>query len=245
MRRRRSQGVEWFEAELPDATVCFTTRHGGFSSPPWNGLNLGVLTGDERATVLRNRELMASALGFDGNALRMGLQVHGDRILEHEDGREAQYLSWDEDPPVADGHITDRPGLPLLVLAADCLPVAVTGPGGLAMLHCGWRGLAGSLVPDAVSRVGGQHAVIGPGIGPCCFEVGQEVREAFSGLGEDAFVGRHCDLPAVARRILGAAGVDRVEAAGICTHCQADDFFSHRRDGGVTGRQAGIAWINP
>ncbi len=174
----------------------------------------------------------------------MGLQVHGAGILEHVDNREGHFLDPAEEPPEADGHITSISGLPLLVLAADCLPVAVTGPGGLAMLHCGWRGLAGPLVPDAVSRVGGEAAAIGPGIGPCCFEVGDEVRHAFSGMGEDLFEGRHLDLPAVARRTLEAAGVDQIETAGVCTHCDAEDFFSHRRDAGATGRQAGIAWLD-
>ena len=244
MKRQRHLGVEWLEAELPGATVCFTTRRGGFSTPPWDGLNLGILTGDERETVLRNRALTASALGIDGSRLRMGLQVHGDKILEHDDDGEGHFLSPVADPPQADGQVTALPGLPLLVLGADCLPVAITGPRGLAMLHCGWRGLAGSLVPNAVAKVGGESAVIGPGIGPCCFEVGGEVRDAFSGLGGGLFEGDNCDLPAVARRVLGDSGVDRIESAGVCTHCEAGDFFSHRRDAGETGRQAGIAWIN-
>ncbi len=243
MRRRQKGGVEWLEAGLPGATVCFTTRRGGFSTPPRDGLNLGLLTGDDRETVLRNRRLTASALGIDGELLQMGLQVHGERIAEYEDYRRGHFLSPVDDPPEADGQVTALPRLPLLVLGADCLPVAVRGPGGLAMLHCGWRGLAGSLVPDAVARVGGEHAVIGPGIGGCCFEVGGEVREAFSGLGAGVFSGRNCDLPEVARVTLERAGVDRIETAGICTHCETGDFFSHRRDGGITGRQAGIAWI--
>ncbi len=244
MRRRRHNGVEWLEARLPGATVCFTTRRGGFSAPPWDGLNLGILTGDERETVLRNRALTASSLGLDGDRVRMGLQVHGATILDHDGIGDGHFLAPVEDPPEADGHVTARPGLPLLVLAADCLPVAVSGPRGLAMLHCGWRGLAGPLVPDAAERVQGRAAVIGPGIGPCCFEVGQEVRDAFCRHGEDVFPGSHCDLPAVATRVLEDAGVGRIELSGICTHCDAGDFFSHRRDGGVTGRQAGIAWID-
>lgn len=243
MKRRRDRGVEWFEADLPDTTVCFTTRRGGFSEPPRNSLNLGILTGDDRETVLRNRALMVSALGIDGGRIRMGLQVHGSRILEHDDYGQGRFLSPVDEPPEADGHITLKPGLPLLVLGADCLPVAVKGPGGLAMLHCGWRGLSGPLVRDAVARVDGEAAVIGPGIGPCCFEVGDEVRHAFAELGEGIFDCRQCDLPAVARIRLESAGVDRIETAGLCTHCASGDFFSHRRDGGSTGRQAGIAWI--
>ncbi len=236
--------MEWLEAGLPGATVCFTTRRGGFSSPPYESLNLGILTGDDRGTVLRNRARTAAALGIDGDRLRMGLQVHGSKILPHNDpDATGHFLDPVTDPPEADGHVTGLSRLPLLVLTADCLPVAVSGPGGLAMLHCGWRGLAGSLVADAVAAVGGGEAVIGPGIGPCCFEVGPEVVEAFSGLGDGLFDGRQCDLPGVAERLLRRAGVDRIQTAGHCTCCESDDFFSHRRDGGITGRQAGIAWL--
>ncbi len=118
------------------------------------------------------------------------------------------------EPPEADGHVTDAPSLPMLVLVADCLPVAVRGSKGLAMLHCGWRGLAGRLVDDAVALVEGSHAVIGPGIGPCCFEVGPEVRTAFESLGEGIADGRMCDLPEVARRVLARAGVTEIESSG-------------------------------
>lgn len=245
MKRRSSGGLGWYEAELPGATVCFTTRTGGVSVAPYDTLNLGILTDDRRDAVLENRARSASALGIDGDRIRMGLQVHGSKLLSHDDpeGR-GHYLAPVPDPPEADGHLSGTPGIPLLVVVADCLPVAVKGPNGLAMLHCGWRGLAGTLVQDAVAMVGGGAAVIGPGIGPCCFEVGDEVREAFSGLGDGLFDGRNCDLPEVARRLLLGAGVEQVETAGICTFCNRDEFFSHRRDGGVTGRQAGIAWIH-
>lgn len=235
--------MEWLEARLPGATVCFTTRRGGLSVSPWHTLNLGILTGDERGTVLKNRARAASALGIDGHMVRVGLQVHGASILSHDGHGQGRFLAPVEEPPEADGHVTDRPGLPLAVLAADCLPVAIRGPRGLAMLHCGWRGLASPLIEDAVRMVGGEDAVIGPGIGPCCYEVGPDVREAFCALGESVFDGHNCDLPEIATRILSAAGVERVEVSGICTSCEADDFFSHRRDSGATGRQAGIAWI--
>jgi len=245
MRRRSSGGVDWYEADLPGATVCFTTRLGGVSTAPYDSLNLGVLTDDDRDPVIENRARLAAALGIEGERVRMGLQVHGSRILSHDDpdGR-GHFLAPVADPPEADGHVTGTSRIPLLVVVADCLPVAVKGPDGLAMLHCGWRGLAGTLIEDAVAMVGGEAAVIGPGIGPCCFEVGREVREAFAELGDGIFDGRMCDLPEVARRQLRASGVGEIEMSGICTFCDEANFFSHRRDGGVTGRQAGIAWIN-
>jgi len=243
MKRHSNGDLDWYQAELPGATVCFTTRRGGTSAAPYDTLNLGVLTEDDRATVLSNRAGAASALGLDGERIRMGLQVHGSKILGHEDREcKGHFLDPVPDPPEADGHVTRAAGIPLLVLVADCLPVAVKGPDGLAMLHCGWRGLAGTLVEDAVAMVGGEAAVIGPGIGPCCFEVGSEVKGAFADLGDGIFEGRMCDLPEVAGRLLRRSGVEVVETTGICTCCNEADFFSHRRDGGVTGRQAGIAW---
>ena len=111
------------------------------------------------------------------------------------------------------------------------------------MLHCGWRGLAAGIVAAGVAAVDGDAAAIGPGIGPCCYEVGDEVLESFAGLGEGIADGRMLDLPEVARRLLAEAGVEAIESAGLCTHCNPDLFFSHRRDGAETGRQAGFAWL--
>ncbi len=139
-----------------------------------------------------------------------------------------------------DGHLTDRPGLGLLVLVADCLPVALAAPGRVAMLHCGWRGLAGGIVERALdASTSHPWRPSGPGIGRCCYEVGPEVLEAFSGL-DDVADGRMLDLRAVAAAKLAAGGVDQVEHVDLCTSCRPDLFFSHRRDQGVTGRQAGL-----
>jgi YfiH family protein len=145
--------------------------------------------------------------------------------------------------PEADGHVVTAPGIAALVFAADCLPVALRGPGGVAMLHCGWRGLAAGIVAAGAAAVAATAAAIGPCIGPCCYEVGDEVLGAFAGLGQGVAAGRMLDLPEAARRLLAAAGVDRVDSAGLCTSCEPELFFSHRRDAGRTGRQAGIAWL--
>ncbi|HNC94038.1 MAG TPA: polyphenol oxidase family protein, partial [Solirubrobacterales bacterium] len=102
---------------------------------------------------------------------------------------------------------------------------------------------ASGIIDRAASEIGVRAAAIGPGIGPCCFEVGPEVEEAFAGLGPGLMNGRNLDLPEVARRLLARAGVEEVESAGVCTYCD-ERFFSHRRDRGKTGRQAGIAWLN-
>jgi copper oxidase (laccase) domain-containing protein len=117
------------------------------------------------------------------------------------------------------------------------------------MLHAGWRGLAGGVVAAGVAGVralgasGPVAAAIGPGAGGCCYEVGEEVHAAFAAHGGEVRNGRNLDLKAVARRELEAAGVRTVDDVGLCTLCAGRDlFFSHRRDGGVTGRQAGVAW---
>ena len=140
--------------------------------------------------------------------------------------------------------MTSNPELTPLVQVADCLPVAVAGDGGVAMLHCGWRGLAAGIVERGSAEVGARAAAIGPGIGPCCYEVGEEVLDAFGGLGDGIATGRMLDLPEVARRLLAAAGVESVESADLCTSCNPELFFSHRRDAGRTGRQGGLAWID-
>lgn len=252
MEWREKDGVEWLEAALPGATVCFTTRIGGVSDAPFDTLNLGILTEDDRDAVIENRRRLADALGIEGEKVAMGRQVHGSEIAEHGPGPVERHFLYPRVPPVeVDGHITDLPGLPMLVLVADCLPVALRGPGGLAMLHCGWRGLAGTIVEDAAKRIGATHAAVGPGIGPCCFEVGDEVYETFAeqvgdgpGVEDGLRKGRNLDLWEVARRKLWAAGVEEVESASTCTFCDPDRFYSHRRDRGVTGRQGGIAWLH-
>ena len=181
----------------------------------------------------RNRELLAAAAGLDGRAIAMGWQVHGTDVKQ-----------WDAPPEgeleKVDGHLTARDDLALLVLVADCLPVALAGGGRMGMVHCGWRGLAGGIVANAVGSFDeAPAAAVGPGIGACCYEVGDEVREHFDARFAN---GRMLDLRAVTDHLLREAGVERVEHVDLCTSCRDDLFFSHRRDGGVTGRQGGLVW---
>lgn len=234
MEWRESDGVRWLEADLGGGNAAFSTRLGGVSESPFDTLNLGLLTDDAEDAVRENRRRLASALGFATDQVVYARQVHGTDLLEHP--REREIVE-------ADGHIVSEPGLAPLVFVADCLPVALAGPGGMAMVHAGWRGLAGGILAKGAAAVGATTAAIGPGIGPCCYEVGDEVLAAFAGLGEGVAEGRMLDLPEAARRLLAEAGVERVESAGLCTSCEEELFFSHRRDHGRTGRQAGIAWI--
>ena len=144
-------------------------------------------------------------------------------------------------PDEVDAHATADPDLTPLVMVADCLPVALSGPGGVAMAHCGWRGLASGIVAEGVRAIDARAAAIGPGIGPCCYEVGEEVLSRFEHL-DGVATGQMLDLTAVATRLLAVAGVERVDPSGLCTSCNPELFYSHRRDGERTGRQAGFVW---
>jgi YfiH family protein len=234
------------DVELPGARVAFSMRRGGVSDAPYDSLNLGILTDDEPAQVRRNRDLLAGDAGLDTTEIAMGWQVHGTDIA-----------AWVGPPPAAragyahpgaeldkvDGHTTTAAGLGLLVLVADCLPVALAGGGRVSMLHAGWRGLAGGILElGAEAFDEPPAAAIGPGIGLCCYEVGDEVLAAFDDLPGVAD-GHMLDLRAVADARLRAAGVERIEQVDLCTSCRPDLFFSHRRDAGVTGRQGGLAWL--
>lgn len=227
---------------MPGARAMFSTRLGGRSARPYASLNLGYLTGDDAGSVRANRERLADALEIDPHGVLVGHQVHGAGVLRHEGPQDPPgYLTLAPEPPQVDAHATGADGLAPLVLVADCLPVALSGPGGVAMLHCGWRGLAAGIVERGVRAVEAEAAAIGPGVGPCCFEVGYEVVDRFGalGLGDGIAAGRMLDLPEVTERLLRQAGVSEVERAGLCTSCEPELFFSHRRDRGKTGRQAG------
>ncbi len=245
MRWCQSASIRWLEAELPNARAAFSTRLGGTSGKPFDSLNLGALTDDATSSVIENRRRLATALGFEPGRVVIGRQVHGAELAVHaERQRPSPFAEPGAEIPEVDGHLIAEPGLAALVFVADCLPVALAGPGGVTMLHCGWRGLAAGILAEGAKAVGATHAAIGPGIGGCCYEVGDEVLGAFAGLGEGLASGRMLDLPEVAHRLLRESGVGSVEFSGLCTSCESELFFSHRRDAGRAGRQAGIAWID-
>lgn len=245
MEWRDNGGVPWLEADLGgDARAAFGTRLGGVSSTPYESLNIGVLTDDSDANVVANRHRLAAALGRAPETVPIGLQVHGAELAFHVAPQDpSPFAAPGPKLEEVDGHVVTAPGLAPLVLTADCLPVALAGPGGVAILHCGWRGLAAGMIAAGAAAVEAESAAIGPGIGPCCYEVGPEVLGAFAELGEGVADGPMLDLPEVARRLLAAAGVERVESAGLCTSCEDELFFSHRRDHGRTGRQGNLAWL--
>jgi YfiH family protein len=234
-----------FAIDLPGSRAVFSTRRGGHSSGPYESLNLGWLTDDEHRAVTHNRETLQSDLGAP--ALSFVHQVHGADVRRITAG-----TAIARERPRLDGQATDQRDVALCALTADCLPIVVAGVGGsgvVAMLHAGWRGLATGIIASGVQAVrelgadGELSAAIGPGAGPCCYDVGEGVHEPFAAVVE-AHRGRKLDLKAIARHQLRAAGVDHIADIGICTICSdLGLLFSHRRDHGVTGRQAGVAWL--
>jgi YfiH family protein len=230
--------IRW---EAPGYEVGFTTRVGGVSEAPYASLNLGRKSGDDVKRVDENRRIACEAIGADLERLALNLQVHSARVRRAARGSRGE---------PGDGLWTDEPGLPILAMSADCLPIVLArtdgGKPAVAVLHVGWRGLLAGIVEAGAEALGRANlaAAVGPGIGPCCYEVGEEVaapyRERF---GPDVVHASRLDLWTSAERALRAAGVDRVDRFDRCTACEPETFFSHRRDGGQTGRQGVIAYV--
>jgi YfiH family protein len=229
-------------ADLPGARGLFSTRRGGVSPAPFHSLNLGRLTDDDPANVDANRTRLAAATGCGRERILYGRQVHGTTVRRAAEPPSDARAVTDED-----GQATALRGHPALVFTADCLPVLLAAEGAVAAVHAGWRGLSGGIIEQGVRALrelgaeGPVHGLVGPGARGCCYEVGEEVQAAFAGY--DARVGeRNLDLAAVARAKLAEAGAAAVHDVGLCTICSPELFFSHRRDRGVTGRQAGLVW---
>lgn len=237
----RIDPLDLIEFSLPGGKVAFTTRGGGVSRGPRESLNLGFNCGDRAQDVIENRLRLARAIEVEPDRFRGSRQVHGGRIQIHsEPVGEGPFLAPEAGLEEADGHFTEVAGLPLVVTVADCAPVFVSGPRGIALLHCGWRGLLTDLIPRGVEATGGGEAVIGPCIGSCCFTVGPEVRGLFPA--DDQLRSDRLDIGQLVLTQLTEAGITSVKKVGRCTSCEEGDFFSYRRDGGVTGRQAAVAW---
>lgn len=256
--------------DLGHAVVRFTGRRGGVSTGPYASLNLGSWGDDDPEAVAENRTVLAGYAGVGVERLAQARQVHASDVLVVADDADLPGgdLATVRD---ADGVATALPGTPCVVLCADCVPVALVTDGAVAMVHAGWRGVVGGVLEAGLRALAGARAtvagdatveagagiagaaaevtaVIGPSAGPCCYEVGDEVHAALGSFGAadgTAFrVGDHADLWAAAAARLRAAGVERVLTVGACTICAPDDYFSHRRDAGTTGRQAGMVWLS-
>jgi polyphenol oxidase len=226
--------VIWWDE--PGYVVAFTTRVGGVSDSPYDSLNLTRGTGDDEACVEENRRRACAALDLPYEQLAFNRQVHSPTVHRATPGRRGT---------PGDGLWTDEPDLPMLAMSADCLPIAVAtteGPHRLAVLHAGWKGLAEGVVEAGVAALGDakKAAIIGPAIGPCCYEVGPEVARLYEA---DLVADGHLDLWRAAERVLRRAGVERVERVDLCTRDHPELFFSHRRDGLARGVQGVIGAV--
>jgi YfiH family protein len=179
----------------------------------------------------------------------MAWQVAGADVREvNEAPASGDFLQPGREPfPRSDGLVTSLPGRPLVLLAADCMPIGIARADGgrLAVLHAGWQGLLAGICEAGARAVGGPAAaVIGPAAGACCYEVRDDVADPLrAAFGADVVRGGRADLWLCARRALEAAGVRRVDTVGECTICHPRRFFSHRRDRGHTGRQGVIGLL--
>lgn len=230
-----------------------TCRAGGFSSVPFASLNLALHVGDDPESVLQNRQLLAQQL-------EPTLQW---QWLEQVHGSTVQRVSTAQAAITADGLISATPGLACCVLTADCLPVLLAAADGseVGIAHAGWRGMVKGIIANTVSGMSAsaEHLVawLGPAIGPCHFEVGPEVQEAFqqswgnsiaasaiadcfqSIPGKQKFM---ADLFALARLQLDSLGINIVSGGGECTYCQQEKFYSFRRSG-QTGRLLSMIYL--
>ncbi len=229
--------------------------------------NLSTMRGDAHAHGAAVRDRLCGELGLQ--RLCAGAQVHGSTVQRAAPGQGRRNGAA---TAKADGQATSASGLGVMVLTADCLPVIIASPSAVAAVHAGWRGLAAGVLEEGVravrelgpvdaldARSGSEReraaeivAVIGPGAGPCCYEVGPEVHAALAAPGGAApdgpagtspRAGTPIDLKAIARERLLAAGVSSVRDVELCTICD-ERFFSHRREAQRAGRQAGIAWLS-
>jgi YfiH family protein len=236
------------------AQAVFTTRTGGVSRGPYASLNLGGTVADDPADVAANRARVCAAAGIDGRRAVAGTQVHGVEVrhvggVDPDGGFLDAATAW----PECDALWTDEPRVPLAVFGADCLPILLwrRDRPTVAAVHAGWRGLVAGIVDGALSALGQPASIgaaIGPGIGPCCYPVSGDVRDQFARrFGDGVVAGTAVDLAAAARMSLIQRGVapTAVWTLETCTCCDAARWFSFRRDGAPTGRQAGLIWAEP
>lgn len=260
---RGTDAVPWIEsavlASAPGARHAFSTRKGGESGGPWESLNLGYATGDDRETVERNRLRLWDTVGLPEPPF-VPRQVHGNAVLVLEPGNLERCMA---DPPEADAVVTAMRRVPIAVLTADCASIIVydRGTPAIAVVHAGWRGSVRAILWKAMLtlfEVFGTKsedclAAVGPAIAPGCYPVGDDVHEAFSrGLpyGRDLLSAAGpgswlLDLREANRRQLLDARLPQtqVSVCPYCTHCMGEWFYSARRDHGTTGRHAAVAML--
>ncbi|WP_187992496.1 peptidoglycan editing factor PgeF [Vibrio harveyi] len=222
-----------------------STRVGGFSTSPYQGLNLGAHVGDDASIVEKNRNWLAQQANMPNAPIWLN-QTHS-TVVAQVSTPTTQVLD-------ADGVFTSSNNIVCSAMTADCLPVLLTNTQGsqVAAVHAGWRGLANGIVENALALFSGEVITwLGPAIGPQAFEVGEDVLQSFldfDSQAHQAFTPRNvegkwlADMSKLATQRLNKAGVTQVFDSGLCTFQNREDFYSYRRDG-VTGRQATFIWI--
>ncbi len=236
-------------------TYTFTTRHGGISKTPYNGNNLAFHVGDKAEDVLVNHMKLARELGYEHASLVHMRQIHSDIIV-------VVYPEVDnfKNPPECDALITDRPGIPLMVMTADCTPVLLFDPvqNVIAVAHAGRAGAIKGIVPKTIAKMCSDFGssiediavVLGPSIHGCCYEVGEkiakEVTEDSFGFAVIAKNGRYyLEVNAIIKKQLEEIGIknENLEDVNICNACENKHFFSYRADHQKTGRIAGVLML--
>lgn len=251
------KGIKWYTWNILDPwkdrlTAVLTTRWGGVSQFPENSLNLGSRLEDSEENIHENRRRILSALGLDDYSWITANQIHGTRIRR-------VTASISDSLGACDGIQLNSTDFVAAIFLADCLPLVVYDPVRQegTVCHAGWRGTVSGMAQAAVDRMveGGSRredliAAAGPGIGPCCYEVGDEVAERFrrkfdsdDGVvidGTDA--GAFIDLEAANLAGFRRSGIlpENLGRGGFCTACRPEEFFSHRKERGLTGRHAAM-----
>lgn len=211
--------------------VAFSDRSGGVSPAPFDSLNLSTRTDDEAETVAENRRRLATATGLTPGSLVFAHQVHGCDVVD-------ATVDTDEERP-GDVLVSDRPGVAIAVLTADCVPILVAGEDRVVAIHAGWRGLVAGAIERGLAAAGTPIAAwVGPSIRSCCYEVGPDVVSAFEDRNLPVADSWHVDPGRAAFAILKRSGVEAVASASDCTSCDRR-YFSYRRDR-TTGRQSGL-----
>ena len=228
------------------------TRLGGVSPAPYASLNVGHTVGDDHQRVDANQLAIYGALGIRAEQVVTAHQVHGHRVSQARPGQGGQVI------PATDGLISHVAGQALLMRFADCMSVFLYDPdsGAIGLAHAGWRGTMENVAGEAVRAMERAFGVeprrllagLGPAIGACCYQVGEEVVAAACAtfdephvfLQEQADGSYHFDLAHANAWQLSQAGVGHIEVAPLCTACHVDEFFSHRAERGQTGRFAAL-----
>lgn len=260
---------EWLR-RFPELAVGFTSRHGGVSEAPFGSLNCGLHVQDDPVRVVENRRRLAGAIGMPFEACTYAEQVHGAQVAviggtERGAGREAQEASV----AGADALITDLPGVTLNLMFADCVPLYFYDPvhRAVGLAHAGWKGTVSQIAMATVSKMAQTYnskpeelfAAIGPCIDACCYEVDEKVAKPVRGVLQNVDAtpeqreqvlrpgpepGKYrLALKTLNRLLMTKAGIlsSRIEVTELCTSCDTGRFFSHRKEGGRTGRM--VAWI--